>query len=190
MDSEELLAQLADIHLPEPVSFWPPAPGWWILAILLLTTVAWVSSKGFIASKRRKIKAQALVELDRCYRSYAADFENSSGIDGNRVKLSFVNEANSVLKRVALVHFPGAAVAGLGGPQWVDFIRDNGESALLTTEIADALSHGRFQTKLEINVDEMNNFAAQWIASLYDAQGQNKALSSKPQTAEIEETAH
>ncbi|MFT6092172.1 MAG: hypothetical protein ACJA2Q_000054 [Pseudohongiellaceae bacterium] len=190
MDSEELLAQLADIHLPEPVNFWPPAPGWWILATLLLIMIAWIISKGFIISNRRKIKAQALVELDRCYSSYVSELENESGSDANRSKLSYANEANSVLKRVALVHFPGAAVAGLGGPEWVRFIRENGESTLLTTEISDALSHGRFQTKLEINVDEMNDFATQWIASLYDAQGQKQAVRSTPQTAGIEETAH
>jgi hypothetical protein len=190
MDSEELLAQLADIHLPEPVSFWPPAPGWWILALLLLIMTAWVISKGFIISNRRKIKAHALVELDRCYSNYAADLGNESASAANRLKLSYVNETNSVLKRVALVHFPGAAVAGLGGPEWVSFIRENGQSALLTTEIAEALSHGRFQTKLEINVDEMNNFAAQWIASLYDAQDQKQTVRSKPQSTGIEETAH
>jgi hypothetical protein len=181
MDSEELLAQLADIHLPEPVSLWPPALGWWILAILLLILALWMGRKSLIASRHRKIKAQALTELERCYSNYSLDSES----DTNRLNLRFVNEANSVLKRVALVHFPGSAVAGLGGPEWVDFIRSNGQSGLLTPEIANALSHGRFQTKLEINVDEMNTFAVQWIASLYD--GQNQTESTKPQ---IEETAH
>ena len=28
--------QLRDIHLPESSLWWPPAPGWWILALLLI----------------------------------------------------------------------------------------------------------------------------------------------------------
>ena len=37
MDSEELLSQLADIHLPVDVTYWPPAIGWWVLVIFILT---------------------------------------------------------------------------------------------------------------------------------------------------------
>ena len=202
MDSEELLAQLADIHLPEPVSFWPPAPGWWVLAILLLVLILWTTRKSFTVSRRRKIKARALAELQKCYENYAnhaADISNSntgsntgSNRDNERDRqtLRYVNEANSVLKRVALVHFPDSAIAGLGGPEWVSFIRNTGESGLLTAEITDALSHGRFQTTLEIDVDAMNNFAEQWIASLYDAQGQTQTERSTPQITRIEEAAH
>ena len=28
--SPDPLSELRDIHLPDPVSWWPPAPGWWI----------------------------------------------------------------------------------------------------------------------------------------------------------------
>ena len=28
------LAQLRDIHLPEPILWWPLAPGWWVLIVL------------------------------------------------------------------------------------------------------------------------------------------------------------
>jgi len=38
MSEENPLVNLKDIHLPPPVSFWPPAPGWWILALLMITT--------------------------------------------------------------------------------------------------------------------------------------------------------
>ena len=30
---------LRDIHLPEPIGWWPPALGWWILALLVILTI-------------------------------------------------------------------------------------------------------------------------------------------------------
>ena len=32
---------LRDLHLPEPVGWWPPAPGWWILLLLVTTLLAY-----------------------------------------------------------------------------------------------------------------------------------------------------
>ena len=38
------LLPLKDIHLPGAVLWWPPAPGWWVLAglVLVLMVIAWI----------------------------------------------------------------------------------------------------------------------------------------------------
>ena len=33
------LAELRPNILPEPVGLWPPAPGWWIVALLVLAAI-------------------------------------------------------------------------------------------------------------------------------------------------------
>lgn len=163
MDSEELLAQLADIHLPEPVGLWPPAPGWWILALLLLVSAV-LGTRRFIRYDRlRKVCRHALAELDLCL----ARLNSAAASDSDVAKLRYINEVNTVLRRVALVHFPLAASASLDGNAWVDFIRQKGESSAMTEEIAAALSYGRFQKQCKVDVDALNDFGRRWITSLY-----------------------
>ncbi|GJM14562.1 MAG: hypothetical protein DHS20C12_29650 [Pseudohongiella sp.] len=178
MDSAELLAQLADIHLPEPVSYWPPAIGWWILAALALVLVVLVFRKFAQLSRQRKICQYAIAELERCYDNYS----NGDPAAIDQGKLDYVNQFNTVLRRVALVHFQQANVASLDGASWVDFIRQKGESSLMTDEIAAALQHGRFQTKCDVDVDAMQGFGQQWIESLYKG-------SKKPDAATADATS-
>lgn len=163
MDSEELLAQLADIHLPEPVSFWPPAPGWWVLALLLLIAAGLLLRQYLALRTRKKICDYALGELDRCYQTLQSDTESEL----NERKLRYVNQVNSVLRRVALVHFPRSNVASLGGKAWVDFIREKGESSLLNEELAAALAHGRFQARCEVDAEALHGMSRVWVHSLY-----------------------
>lgn len=163
MDSEELLAQLADIHLPEPVSYWPPAIGWWILAAITLVLLALLIRKLVRMRRQQKICQYALAELKHCYDNYS--HADPAIIDQS--KLDYVNQFNTVVRRVALVHYPQANVASLDGASWVDFIRQKGESSLMTDAIATALQYGRFQTKCDVDVDAMQSFGEQWIESLY-----------------------
>ena len=39
--SGDLASLLRDIHLPQVPAWWPPRPGWWLVALVLLAAVLW-----------------------------------------------------------------------------------------------------------------------------------------------------
>jgi len=55
---------LKDIHLPEQISDFPIAYGWWILVTLLITMTALIIIKTIKVSKQNKVKKQALKHLN------------------------------------------------------------------------------------------------------------------------------
>ncbi len=55
MSNPELLSQLRDIHTPEPVGWWPLAPGWWILLALIIIGVTALIV--WLRSKRKRVTA-------------------------------------------------------------------------------------------------------------------------------------
>ncbi len=163
MDSAELLAQLADIHLPAAPGWWPPAPGWWALAALLAAGLCFGGRAALAGWRRRRYCAHALLELDRISDEFAA-----AGPDElEAARLRHANALNSVLRRVALTHFPDAAVASLGGDDWLRFLRANGNCARLDRESAAALRRGRFQPAVAVDAGDLHDFAREWIRSVY-----------------------
>lgn len=160
MDSEELLAQLADIHLPAEVSFWPPALGWWILALLLLIAGSFATRKLYEKAEQRKACQNALAELEKC-------LEKLDESADQKKLLQYVNDVNTVLRRVALVKFPESNPGSLVGETWVAFIRRAGNSSQLDDQLSAALSHGRFRKQIEVDSQALNQMARSWIHSVY-----------------------
>jgi len=105
------LAQLRDIHLPAAVSAWPPAPGWWLLAALVLAAglgaaLAW-------RRHRRSARTAALrqvAELERAARQ------------GRLAPAELATASAELLRRAAIARFGRAQVARLQGADWIDFL--------------------------------------------------------------------
>lgn len=171
MDSEDLLSLLADIHTPEPVPWWPPAPGWWALAALA-AAAAWLLAAWLLARRRRRRSCRsALLELERCYLAFA----DGDGGDAAERTPRYLNGFNAVLRRVAMVHFPEARAAGMGGGEWVDFIREKGDASRLDEAMAEALRAGRFRARCEADVDAVHGMGRDWITGLYLRRGARPA---------------
>ena len=171
MDSQELLNQLADIRLPNEISLWPPAPGWWILLAILLVFLYAVLTA---LLKRRALQYSRNAALRELGTSYASWRSASPGSKTNAT-LDFVNTSNTILRRVALIKaVRGKNIASLTGEEWIAFIRSEGDSRMLTEEIALALSQGRFQESLDIDTETLHSFCSSWIASMYIAKKHNR----------------
>ena len=102
------LEQLKDIHLPPEVSNWPPAYGWWILALTILIVIVAIIIWLIKRYQARVIKRQALRELEQI------------NADMNEWPL----QLNSLLKKVSLSYFPNAKIASLYDASWSEFLAE------------------------------------------------------------------
>lgn len=59
------LADLRDIQLPAEPGLWPPAPGWWLLALVMLALTVWSARRLHARWRLRQRRQRLLGELGR-----------------------------------------------------------------------------------------------------------------------------
>lgn len=117
MAEVEALAQLKDIHLPEAVGWWPPAPGWYGVMVVIFGLIVLITLLAYRRYLNAQAKKQALVLL----KTYIVQYEK----DRNTQLMSA--RVSELLKRVALVYFPRHQVASIHGQEWIDFLSKTGK---------------------------------------------------------------
>lgn len=111
------LADLKDLQLPNPVSIFPLAPGWYgVIALLILIIIALGYWQIRRLQKQRKV-ANIIKLLDNIEL---------------RSDTSLLAEISILLKRVAREQFPEQQPQNLFGEKWLQFLDQSGKTTEFT----------------------------------------------------------
>lgn len=106
--------QLRDIHLPAEPSWWPPAPGWWLLTVLVVVMLGLG-----VRAALRWLRARRRMRL------LQAEFAAAADVADPLLRLRALSE---LLRRAARLADPLAPA--LQGEAWLAFLdRYTGDSA-------------------------------------------------------------
>jgi hypothetical protein len=105
------LDNLRDIVAPPPVSWWPPAPGWWFLMALACAFGAWLVYRIWKTRRANAYRRAALRELGAAARP---------------------EDVAEILKRTALAAYSRSDVAALSGDAWLRFLDATGKTSEFT----------------------------------------------------------
>ena len=165
MEAEDPLSQLRDIHLPDPVSFWPPAPGWWLLLLLAVIGVIFLCRHAIAAMVRRRRLDSVLRELDGAY----ATFNEQAAFDDRRnaAGLHFLAEVNRLLKRVVQVMYPASHWSHLTGRAWLQFLDACDAGDAFSQGAGAVLADGVYRPTFDADAEALYQVARQWIENRY-----------------------
>ncbi len=106
--------QLRDIHLPAAPGFWPPAPGWWLLAAIVLAVLGVTLWKLRQLRRQRRRHRAVLAQLRRVRAEWLLHADSQR----------FAAEVSAFLRRLARVGEPDSVA--LAGAAWLDHLRRHG----------------------------------------------------------------
>lgn len=109
------LSRLHDIVAAPPVPWWPPAPGWYVVAALVAVAMAAATWRWLVLRRRNAYRRRAL-EL----------------LDGLEPRADMMPELAALVRRTALSAYPREKVAPLAGEGWLAFLDRTGGKAAFT----------------------------------------------------------
>ena len=147
-----LLEQLRDIHSPEPIGWWPPAIGWWILLFLLLCALVAVGIILYLKYRRDAYRRQAIASAQSLYRQYQKD-KDSAG---------YLGDMNELLRRVIQQITTDESFAENSGKRWISMLDSHGAQPL-SRSAATALSEQIYQPAPTIDAPRLHQELTDWI---------------------------
>jgi len=145
------LDQLRDIHLPEAISWWPPAPGWWILALAGSALTVWLLRWLYRRYNAKHYRRQALAQLR----------ELQAGNDSQeQLRALFV-----LLKQTANCAYPNRQPSAMAIAPFVEFLHFSCDKSVFSqpTSELQTLLYAEQSSAQSQDLDALFDDARVWI---------------------------
>ncbi|MEA1890759.1 MAG: DUF4381 domain-containing protein [Pseudomonadota bacterium] len=152
MNPAEQTLQLRDVHLPASPEFWPPAPGWWIVALLAVAILCWLAIRLISFWRRKRAQREIFLLLD----------DLSKTVTDDQIP-EFLASVSTLLRRVALLKYPRKEVAALTGKGWLSFLDMHGGEGDFVNGAGSVLEAGPYMHKSNVDKEGLLQLARKWI---------------------------
>lgn len=150
------LDRMHDLVVPPPVSWWPPAPGWYGVLGILVVAFVFLAARMFLHWQRNRYRREALAEYRRLLPLLDTEEKRVAGLTGMAV----------LVKRAAVSAFPRVDVASLTGDGWLAFLDRSGGAKEFSQEAASLLekaAYGIVPDPGERKAWEAAGFVHRWL---------------------------
>ncbi len=152
--------ELRDIHLPEASLWWPPAPGWWLLALLsviLLLGSWWLWRR----LRLRSVSRLSLTEFQRIREAHR---------DG-QARSDTIRQIAALLRRVS-ISYRGRDESGAStGADWMREIAELAPGSGFSEQQLQLLTHDRYRRDYDCDIDSLLETCEAWIRTLPGGEG-------------------
>jgi hypothetical protein len=151
MDAPQQLP-LKDIHIPDAISWWPPAIGWWLLALLVILLVV-----GGIWLYKRLTRKTAIKTAKNLLLAIKQNTETD-----NQQKLI---ELSKLVRRTVISNMPRADVASLTGQDWLLFLDNSVKDAAFTNGIGQLLADAPYRkiSPSDDQISQLISLCQDWL---------------------------
>jgi len=147
-----LLSRLRDIHAATEPGWWPPAPGWWVLAVLMAAMLALALRYGYQRWRVVRRRGRLLAALEQIGK------EVDPAVDPHE----YLARMNKLFRVIALRAFPGTACVRLQGMEWVRFLQSLMPEGAVAASLS-ALASGPYEPHPQFDVNSLRQSAQTWV---------------------------
>lgn len=151
--------ELRDIHMPADPSWWPPAPGWWMLAVIVIGLLTWLLLWLRTRNRRRQWQQRIMAELDH--------ISANATLRSDPPRL--IGELSQLLRRSG--RLIDANSSALRGTAWLAFLDGQLGGEEFSQGSGRIFLDGPYQRQVDFDADAVFALVRRWLSHVLESRG-------------------